>query len=289
MAGNRPIDAETLLSAAVDDRPIEYSSVDAILYALSVGFGGSPRDERELHYVYRQPLLKIVPTFAGMLPGDGFPSAEQGWDAQQARHVEQKLELYRPLPASGSLVASQRVVTAEQASADHPARIVVHSEVRLASDETALFSLSSGLVSSPAAGYRNQRANDLACHRVPGRDPDLSCEISTCPEQALLFSLNGTHHPLHVDPQAAHEAGYDRPLLPGRCLFGIACRAILRTICDYDYTLIKAMEARFPAPVYPGDRLRTDMWQDGNIVSFRCSVPDRSAVVIDGGRCTLAG
>ena len=71
------------------------------------------------------------------------------------------------------------------------------------------------------------------------------------------------------------------------CSYGIACRAVLRTICDYDYTLIESFDARFSAPVLPGDVTMTDMWQDGNIVSFRCSVKARDQIVLRNGKCTL--
>ena len=62
----------------------------------------------------------------------------------------------------------------------------------------------------------------------------------------------------------------------------------MQTICEYDYTLIEEFDARFSAPVMPGDTITTEMWQDRNIVSFRCKVLARNAIVIDNGRCTLA-
>ena len=95
-------------------------------------------------------------------------------------------------------------------------------------------------------------------------------------------------NPLHADPALARRAGFKRPILHGRCTSGIACRAILKTICDYDHTLIEGFDARFSAPVIPGDTVTTDMWQDGNIVSFQCSVKERGAVVLRNGKCTLS-
>ena len=41
--------------------------------------------------------------------------------------------------------------------------------------------------------------------------------------------------------------------------------------------------------IKPGDVVTTDMWQDRNIVSFRCSVRARKSIVLDCGRCTLGG
>jgi acyl dehydratase len=92
---------------------------------------------------------------------------------------------------------------------------------------------------------------------------------------------------LHADPAEAAKVGFDRPILHGMCSYGIACRAILKTICDYDYTLIENFDARFTSPVLPGDVITTDMWQDGNIVSFRCTVKDRDTIVLRNGKCTL--
>ncbi len=37
----------------------------------------------------------------------------------------------------------------------------------------------------------------------------------------------------------------------------------------------------------PGDTITTDMWQDGNVVSFSCMVKERDEVVLRNGKCTL--
>jgi acyl dehydratase len=123
---------------------------------------------------------------------------------------------------------------------------------------------------------------------MPKRGPDLSCDLPTRPNQALLFRLSGDRNPLHADPDTAKAAGFDAPIMHGRCTSGIACHAILKTICDYDFTLITGFDVRYSAPVYPGDIITTDMWQDRNVVSFRCRVKERDVVVINNGKCTLA-
>jgi acyl dehydratase len=103
----------------------------------------------------------------------------------------------------------------------------------------------------------------------------------------LLFRLNGDRNPLHADPGTARRAGFNVPILHGLCTYGIACHAILKTICEYDDTLIVGFDARLSSPVMPGDTIRTDMWQDGNIVSFQCTAVERDAIVLRNGKCTL--
>jgi acyl dehydratase len=40
---------------------------------------------------------------------------------------------------------------------------------------------------------------------------------------------------------------------------------------------------RFSAPVYPGETIRTELWPDGERVSFRARVVERDVVVLNNG------
>jgi acyl dehydratase len=73
------------------------------------------------------------------------------------------------------------------------------------------------------------------------------------------------------------------------CTFGVAGHAILKTLCDYDPTKLIAIDARFSAPVYPGEIIRTEIWRDGGKVSFRALVPARDAVVLNNGIAEIRG
>jgi len=48
------LDYDTLLSKVETDLPFTYTDADSMLYALSVGMGTDPLDERELDYVFEQ-------------------------------------------------------------------------------------------------------------------------------------------------------------------------------------------------------------------------------------------
>jgi acyl dehydratase len=50
---------------------------------------------------------------------------------------------------------------------------------------------------------------------------------------------------------------------------------------------MKAMYGRFSAPVFPGETIRTEIWRDGNIVSFRARVVERNVVAINNGRAEI--
>ena len=281
------LDYDNVMSKVETDLPFSYTDTESILYALSVGMGQDPVDPKELAYVYEQgELLKTVPTLATVLVPEMFPVG-LGWDYSKILHSEQRLQLYRPLPPAADLLINKRVVDVFDRGPKLGALFLLEAEGRLATDDTVLFTMGCTIVARGDGGFGGPKGKGIPPHRPPHREPDLSCDIRTRPDQALLYRLTGDRNPLHADPARAAEVGFERPILHGLCTFGVACKAVLKTICDYDYTLIRQFDARFSAPVMPGDTITTDMWQDGDVVSFSCTVKDRDAVVLRNGKCVL--
>ena len=224
----------------------------------------------------------------GILDGRGSLLADCGWDYSQVLHGEQRLELYRPLPPTGELIADARVVEAYDKGEGKGAVIYSEIEVRLKSDGEPLFKVGSATFARGDGGFGGCTDPAPAPHAIPERDPDLSCEMETRVDQALLYRLNGDRNPLPADPALAKRAGFPVPLLHGLCTYGTACRALVTIICDYDHTMIRGLDVRFSAPVYPGETIITDMWRDGGIVSFQCRLKERDVVVVRNGHCPFA-
>lgn len=282
------LNVSELMASSNDDLPLAYDDTATMLYAQSIGFGQDPLDASELPFVYEQGSpLRTVPTMASVLVPDMFPP-DLGWDFTQVLHAEQRLVLYRALPAKAELLINKRVVDVFDRGPNRGAMLLFEADGRLAKDDTAVFSLGMTVIARGDGGFGGRPGSAPPPHRAPRREPDLSCSLRTRIDQALLFRLNGDRNPLHADPATARRAGFDVPILHGLCTYGIACRAILKTICDYDETLVRAFDARFSAPVMPGDTIRTDMWQDGPVVSFRCTAVERDVIVLRNGRCELA-
>ena len=281
-----PFDHQAFASAALNNVPVSYAEADVMLYALGVGLGRDPLNGSELAYVTEHRGLRTLPTFASMVIPDTLVF-ESGCDTQQILHRAQSLQIFRPLPSAADMLVNQRVLSVADLGPELGAEIQLDTELRLAGDETVICHATSRIIARGDGGFGGNSLARSPRNRMPNRDPDLVCELPTRPDQALLFRLAGDHNPLHSDPATAVAAGFDRPILHGRCTHGIACHAVLKTVCNYDFTLITGFDVRFSSPVYPGDVITTEMWQDGNVISFRCRVRERNAVVINGGRCTL--
>ncbi|MDX1516846.1 MAG: MaoC/PaaZ C-terminal domain-containing protein [Woeseiaceae bacterium] len=275
------------MATSIVDLPFSYRDTESMLYALSIGLGRDPLDLNELPFVSELgPVLKTVPSLATVLIPDMFPP-DLGWDYTQVLHAEQRLTLFRPLPPAADLSIDKRIVEVFDRGPKLGAVVQFEAEGRNAKDGTVLFALSNTIIARGDGGFGGPNGKGPAPHRVPRREPDLTCELVTRHDQALLYRLTGDRNPLHADPGLARRVGFDVPILHGLCTYGVACHAILKTICDYDHTLITGLDARFSSPVIPGDTIRTDMWQDGNIVSFQCSAKERDVVVLRNGKCTL--
>ena len=281
-----PIDYQHLISLRSTGHTRRYSDRDTMLYALSIGMGRDPLAGTELDYVFERNPLKTVPTMASVLAR--IPLLKDcGYDYTKVLHAEQHLVIHRPLPQDGELIADARVIEAYDKGADKGALIYTETTARTTTDDEPLFTTTSGIFARGDGGFGGATGPSPAPHPIPNRPPDASCQIRTREDQALLYRLNGDRNPLHVDPELATKVGFPVPILHGLCTYGTACLAVLKTVCHYDHTSITGFDVRFSAPVYPGETIITDLWQDGNIVSFECRVKERKVTVIRNGKCTL--
>jgi acyl dehydratase len=118
---------------------------------------------------------------------------------------------------------------------------------------------------------------------APDSEPDHRVDIQTLPQAALIYRLSADLNPLHADPEVARAAGFDRPILHGLATYGIAARALVQACCGNNPAGLKQLSARFSSPVFPGELIRTEIWDDAGSIRYRCQVPERNVVVISNG------
>jgi acyl dehydratase len=282
-----PIIYDEIMQLKSDSDTLRYADRDVMLYALGVGFGRDPLNLRELRFVYENDL-QVVPTFASTIGFGQMMMARSGINYLMVVYGEQRLTVHKPLPPQGEVVAQTRVVGAVDKGREKGALILLEKELTDKASGEKLCTTGATIIARGDGGFGGPGEGAPAPHLIPEREPDHEVEFETRPDQALLYALSGDRNPLHRDPLIARMAGYKRPILHGLCTYGIACRAVLAGVCGYDATKITGFDARFSAPVTPGDSIVTQVWVDGPIVSFRCKLKDRGLIVLDNGKCTLA-
>ena len=278
-----PIDYPAILDLRNDGVRASWTDLEPMLYALGLGMGADPMDRRELDFVYER-ALKVVPTFATVLAAAANPQPE-GLNRALVLDGERRLTLHRPLPATGAVVMDGRVLSVID-KGDKGAILTREVVIRDASDGAAIATLLSSQFARGDGGFGGPSETPPPAP-MPDQAPDLTVDIPTRPDQALLYRLSGDRNPLHSDPDFAANAKFDRPILHGLCTFGICCRAILQTWADYDPSAIKTFGARFSAPTFPGETVTVDLWRDGSDIAFEAKVAARGVAVIRNGAATL--
>ncbi len=283
-----PLDPERLLSLKLPDIEQHYTEKDVMLYALGVGLGHDPVDERELAFVYEKNL-KVLPTFPVVLGFEPFllRDIDAGVNFEMTVHGEEHLTLHRSLATSGTILARLRILDVIDKGAGKGALLLMERAISDKVSGEPLATIRQTVFCRADGGFSGGTRPSPPVHALPDRAPDLICDLQTRPEMALIYRLSADVNPLHADPAVARAAGFERPILQGLGTFGVAGHAILCSVCDYDPARLRSIAGRFSAPVYPGETVRTEMWRDGDVVSFRARVVERDAVAINNGRAEV--
>ena len=306
-----PIDYDDMMQSGATGLASRYDEKDVMLYALGVGMGRDPLDERELPFVYENNGLKVVPTFASVIArGEAPPERQRMPQTSNINFAmvvdgERRITFHKPLPSKCEVLSDERMlaildkgegkgavlvqerVSRDAASGDRRSsgpnkRVPAASGDKLFTIVTSIFARGDG-------GFGGSPEGGPALHVLPDRAPDLVTEADTRPDQAFLYALSGDRNPLHRDPAFAKMVGFPRPILHGLCSYGTACRAVLSRIAHYQPERIAQFDVRFSKPVFPGETLVVEMWQDGDTISWRASVKERpGTVVLNNGLCRLA-
>jgi acyl dehydratase len=264
-----------------------YTEKDVILYALSVGAGERIADGTGYDFLSENRGLKCLPSFAVVLGHPGFwvsdPKTTIDWTRNV--HAEESFRIVSPLPPSGTIVGTTRIVDIVDKGAEKGALMYTQKDITdaetgelLAVCERVQFLRGDGGYDGPSGPARPAVAD-------PASPPDIVRTIATRDDQAFLYRLNGDPNPLHIDPEVAKRGGFEKPILHGLCSFGMAATLVLFELANGDADAMRGFRARFTSPVYAGESLSVEIWKTGE---FRVFAEPRNVLVLSGGRADIA-
>lgn len=293
--GNQYVDME-VAGKAVSCLETEYDQNDAALYALAVGAAKDPLDRTELLYVneFVGDDFRVLPTMAVLPATEVFLRAAKSGQPQleglnlpfgKGLHGEQYTEMYRPLPPAAKLKHTMRLKAAIDKGKSSVTVLAIET-----TDEhgTPLFynEVTGFYPGVPGAGLQRLPSEEI--NVAPAREPDAVLADKTEVNQALLYRLCGDWNPMHVDPDYAAKAGYEKPFLHGLCTFGYLGRHVIKAFCGNDSRLFKSVRARFASIVMPGDTLETRMWRESPTrILVEMRAVERDVVVLKNGAVEL--
>lgn len=269
---------QDLLGRDLGEHRSSYVERDVILYALAVG---ARPDELNLIY---EAQLQVLPTFALTL-GLWAVEAAGGlgaYDRARTLHVGQSLSMHAPIPLSGEIETSATVTAVWDKGSAALVGISVAS---------AVFDATYIIYVPDKGGFGGERGRAApAGDSMAAADEatGFTTRITTWDNQATLYRLTGDLHPVHVDPQAARAAGFDRPILHGLCTLGCVVKAVAAATSRNPASLTE-LSARLTAPVYPGSAIEIDGQTRGTDFTFVASVDGVGNVTSGAGVFAGAG
>ena len=256
----------------------KYTWQDCALYALGIGAG-----ENNIEFVYEGAPggMKVYPTF-GVLPIMPLLFkfiAEAEIDLASVLHAGHRITLHKAIPPQGCFHTSTlcksiydkgkaALVNVEFETRDDRGEVLFTNEMSIFCRGQGNFGGDPGpkpLKFDPPAGVRPLF---IASYPIPER-------------QAAIYRLSGDYNPLHIDPEAAAKAGFQRPVLHGLCTYGYTARAVLEQLCRGEVARFKEFSARFSSIVFPGDVLTVKGWAADTPNLYIIIAETQNGVVLD--------
>jgi acyl dehydratase len=248
----------------------EYRWQDQVLYALGIG----AKRVDELDFLFEGKGPKVFPTYA-VIPtfaANGALFDVIAGNLLGVVHGGQSIKLHKPFGSSGKLTTVGKVAGIYDLKRMAQANITTETrdekgDLVCETEWVILYRMDGGF------GGEGPPKRNL--HNPPDRPADWKKEEATTTEQALLYRLNGDLNPLHADPEIGKMAGFGQPILHGLCTYGLVGRAIMEHACGRDPARFRSFAGSFKKPVWPGETLITEGWQDGDEVTVRTTVSAR--------------
>ena len=256
----------------------EYTWKDTALYALGVGAGFD-----ELEYVYEKDL-KVIPSFSIGSVFDFLMETAQSTEADLTGilHGEQDIIFHNPIPTSGVMTTSGAITHYYDKGPKKGALVVSEADTyhdngqKLFTNIFTLFCRKDGGFGGPAAPSED--------FTYPDRDPDFEEFYKISEDQPLIYRLSGDVFQLHVDPEFARMAGFEKPIMHGLCTHGYSCRAVVKHLMPGAPERMLRFKNRFSRTLYPGTPIKVQIWKvKEGVAVFRTLNAETGETVIDRG------
>lgn len=199
------ISAQSLLDFSVPEARQTVAARDAILYALSVGYGTEPLDPAHLRFLYEEKLMP-APTLANVVAQSGSWLKQAGVDWSRLVHAEQRLTLHGPLPLGMPLLSRSRVLAVVDRGSEKGMFVSVERILSVEATAEPLATIVQTVACRGDGDCGSAGIPPEPLPAVPDRVPDAHFQMALPATAALLYRLNGDLNPLHIDPAAAARA-----------------------------------------------------------------------------------
>lgn len=263
---------------------VPFTSKDAVIYALGIGYSQDPYDAKDMQYTYEMSdPFQVHPTitslwstfnpFEVILSTPGFPS----FNPMMLLHGEQRTEVFKPIDCSQKYANQAEIADVADKGKGALISFLIKTfekkEDGTLGDLALTNTMSLFVRGLGGFGYKGTDSDPIPA--LPKSQPTKVIVQKTIPNQAFIYRLSGDINPLHVDPGMAEAGGFEKPILHGLCTYGIAAKLIIQNYCDNDASRFRWIKSRFTSHVFPGETLEFRTWLEGTTVIFEAITQER--------------
>ncbi|KAK4229771.1 HotDog domain-containing protein [Podospora fimiseda] len=259
-------------------KEVSWVKRDALLFATSIGCTAD-----ELHFLYElDPNFAVFPTYPVILPFKGstqevidFYAAEKAvtipgipeFDATRVVDGQRLLQNFKPLPVtSAGRKFEVRTKVLGVYDKGRPGTVVELQSDLVDATNNEVYNRVITSSFYVAQGNWGGPKGPATVNFPPPKDkkPDVVFENQTTAETPLLYRLNGDYNPLHAHPGPGKKMGFGGVIIHGLYSWNWAAHGLLKNLGGSDPSNFKEYQARFAAPVRPGDKLIAEVWRTGD-------------------------
>lgn len=285
-------DDEDEESSVAKAESYKFDHRQVILYNLSVGAQAA-----DLKYVYENSNnFEVIPSF-GVIPmmvqddgGYNISAITKNFNPMLLLHGEQYLRIETPdIPTSGELITKSFPVAVMNKGKNC---LVIggfetyekSTNKLLFYNEMSCFIRNCTSKTGKDEFFKKPATFNSKDFKAPKTEPTFTGEFKTSENQLAIYRLNADFNPLHIDPQFAQGAKFEKPILHGLGSFGISTKLLYERFGKFT-----EMKLRFTNVVYPGETLVIKAWQkEKGFIVWEAWVKERNICVISNAGFKLA-
>jgi acyl dehydratase len=224
------------------------------------------------------PVFAVVPVWNAIAPAS--EAVASGDVRRFVVHYEQDMLLHRPLEAGMCVVS--RATPVAVLPRPNGTSLVIKTETRDEDGELVneqyVTEFFRGVQADEGVG---ERAPD---HRLEADgDPVAEVTYLVAEDQTARYAAaSGDDFAIHLDDEFARVVGLPGRIVHGLCTMAFAGRAVLEAAAIEDPRAVKRIAVRFSAPLFPGETVRTRVWNVDGAFGFESVGPQGTAVLKDG-------
>jgi len=177
-------------------------------------------------------------------------------------HGDQQMNFYKPIMPGDKITCRAKISDIEDKGSGEIVKINMLSTF---GDGTKMVESNWGLFIRGAGSGQRPARQKAASKKVAESRPVVFRKLIKMPQDITFRYSKASNdmNPIHIDDEVAKKAGLKGIIVHGLCTMAMTTQGIIEAYLNSDSSKLLSLGVRFSAPVYPGDELVVEGWENG--------------------------